>query len=150
VDRALRANADDYNVYIPLFNSLGALGQKERAKELREQQSRALEQQLEVVPEDVRARMTLACNYAALGKKEDAVRQLKTAVALRPGESNVLYNAACTYALLERTAEALDMLKKAIDSGWSNLEWIMRDPDLIILHGDPEFQRLCGAQSSTE
>jgi serine/threonine protein kinase/Tfp pilus assembly protein PilF len=150
VHRALQANGDDYNVYIPLYNSLGALGQKELAKELREQQVRALEQQLEVVPEDVRARMLLAGNYAALGKKEDAIRQLKTAVALRPGDSNVLYNAACTYALLKRTAEALDMLKKAIDSGWSNLEWVMRDPDLTILHGDPEFQRLCGAHSSTE
>ena len=150
VPRALQANGDDYNVYIPLYNSLGALGQKELAKELREQQVRALEQQLEVVPEDVRARMLLAGNYAALGKKEDAIRQLKTAVALRPGDSNVLYNAACTYALLERTAEALDMLKKAINSGWSNLEWVMRDPDLTVLHGDPEFQRLCGSDSSNE
>jgi non-specific serine/threonine protein kinase len=148
-DRALQANGDDYNVYIPLVNSLAALGQKEIAQELRERQSRALEQQLEVVPEDVRGRMLLAASYAAFGKKEDAVRQLKTAVALRPGDSNVLYNAACTYALLERTAEALDMLKKAISSGWSNLEWVMRDPDLTILHGDPEFQRLCGAHSST-
>jgi len=143
VERALETNGDDYNVYIPLFNSLGALGQKELAKELREQQSRALEQQLEVVPEDVRARMLLAGNYAALGKREDAVRQLKTAVALRPGDSNVLYNAACTYALLQKNVEALDMLRKAINAGWSNLEWVMRDPDLTSLHDDPEFQHLC-------
>jgi serine/threonine protein kinase/Tfp pilus assembly protein PilF len=149
VDRALQANGDDYNVYIPLYNSLGALGQETLVQELRRRQVRILEEQLELVPEDVRARMLLANNYATLDKKEDAVRQLKTAVALRPGDSNVLYNAACTYALLERTAEALDMLKKAIDSGWSNLEWVMRDPDLTILHGDPEFQNLCRSDSST-
>lgn len=93
--------------------------------------------------------MLLAGNYAACGRNDDAVRQLKTAITLRPGDSNVLYNAACTYALLGETAEALDMLRRAIASGRSNLEWVMRVPDLTILHGDPEFQRLCGAQYST-
>jgi tetratricopeptide (TPR) repeat protein len=142
VDRALLANGDDYNVYIPLFNSLGALGQKEIAQRLRERQTRALEQQLESVPEDVRARMLLAANYADAGNKDDAIRQLQTAVTLRPGDSNVLYNAACTYALLQKKVEALDMLRNAMKAGWSNLDWVARDPDLVSLHDDPEFQRL--------
>jgi len=58
--------------------------------------------------------------------------------------ANVLYNAACTYALLQKNVEeALDMLRKAINAGWSNLEWVLRDPDLTSLHDDPEFQQLC-------
>ncbi len=110
---------------------------------LRERHLRVLEKQLDTVPEDVRARMLLASNYAAVARKEDALRQLQTAVALRPGDSNVLYNAACTYALLQKPAEALEMLKRAMKAGWTNVDWISRDPDLISLHDDPDFQRLC-------
>jgi adenylate cyclase len=110
---------------------------------LRERGIRALEKQLDTVPEDVRARMLLAGYYVAVGKTEDGMRQLQTAVALRPRDSNVLYNAACTYALLQRPGEAIEMLRAAKDAGWANLEWAERDPDLISLRDDPEFQRLC-------
>jgi tetratricopeptide (TPR) repeat protein len=143
VDRTLQANGNDYNVYVPLLNSLSALGQKDDAAELRQRGIHALEQQLELVPEDVRARMLLAGYYAAAGGKEDdAVRQLQTAVALRPGDSNVLYNAACTYALLQKKAEALDTLRNAVKAGWSNMDWVSRDPDLANLHEEPEFNHL--------
>ena len=110
---------------------------------MRERHIHVLEKQLDTVPEDVRARMLLATNYASLARKEDAIRQLQTAVALRPGDSNVLYNAACTYALLQRAAEAIEMLRRAMKAGWANVDWVSRDPDLISLHDDPEFQRLC-------
>src|SRR5713226_9044325 len=142
-DRALQASGDDYNIYIPLVLSLESLGQRELAKMLRERHLRVLEKQLDTVPEDVRARMLLASNYAAVARKEDALRQLQTAVALRPGDSNVLYNASCTYALLQKPAEALEMLKRAMKAGWTNVDWISRDPDLISLHDDPDFQSLC-------
>jgi non-specific serine/threonine protein kinase len=149
-DRALQASGDDYNIYIALVNSLESLGQRELSKMLRERHLRVLEKQLDTVPEDVRARMLLAANYVALGRKEDGVRHLHTAVALRPRDSNVLYNAACTYALLQKPAEALEMLKKAMKAGWTNVDWISRDPDLISLHDDPEFQRLCREGLSKE
>jgi non-specific serine/threonine protein kinase len=143
VDRALQASGDDYNIYIPITLSLESLGQKQLAKILRERHVAVLEKQLDTVPEDVRARMLLAANYAAVGRSEDAVRQLQTAVALRPGDSSVLYNAACTYALSQKPAEAIEMLKRAMKAGWTNVDWISRDTDLISLHDDPEFQRLC-------
>ncbi|MFY9583736.1 MAG: tetratricopeptide repeat protein [Candidatus Acidiferrales bacterium] len=143
VDRALQASGNDYNIYIPLSLSLESLGQKELARSMRERHIHVLEKQLDTVPEDVRARMLLATNYASLARKEDAIRQLQTAVALRPGDSNVLYNAACTYALLQRAAEAIEMLRRAMKAGWANVDWVSRDPDLISLHDDPEFQRLC-------
>ena len=144
-DRAFQANGDDYNVYIPIANSLAALGRKDEHEKLRRIHQRALEQQLETVPEDVRARMLIAGIYAYIGMREEAVRQLQTAVALRPNDSNVLYNAACTYALLHREAEALEMLASAIKAGWSNMEWILNDPDLSSLHDEPEFKRLTSA-----
>jgi len=144
VDRALEANGDDYNVFIPYMNALERLGEKDRAQQLRERVNAVLERQLELVPEDVRARILLAANYATLGRVADATRHLQTAVALRPGDSNVLYNAACTYGVLQKKAEALDMLKRACEAGYGNLEWATRDPDLACLRDDPEFKRLCG------
>jgi len=55
------------------------------------------------------------------------------------------YNAACTYGVLQNKAKALELFKQAIDAGYARANWAMRDPDLACLHGDPEFQRLCGA-----
>jgi tetratricopeptide (TPR) repeat protein len=145
VDRALQASGDDYNVYIPITNALKSLGKEEQARMLLDRGILALEKQLDSVPEDVRARMLLAGYYAATGRSEESVRQLQTAVALRPRDSNVLYNAACTYALLKGPEEALEMLKAAKDAGWANLDWAKRDPDLISLRDHPEFQKLTSA-----
>jgi len=104
-----------------------------------------LQRQLELVPEDVRARILLAGDYAELGSPEEAIQELKRAVALRPDDPNVLYNAACTYAILKKKVEALEHLKKAWEAGYVNLEWAARDPDLACLHDDPEFRRLIGS-----
>ena len=75
---------------------------------------KVLRQQLELVPEDVRARILLATNLAHFGQEADeSIRHLQTAVALRPNDSNTLYNAACTYGVLGKKAEALETLRKA-------------------------------------
>ena len=141
-NRAVEANGNDYNMYIPFVNALESLGRKEEARRLRDLERRVLEQQLEQVPEDVRARILLSSEYAWLGKQDDAIRELQKAVALRPNDSNILYNAACTYGVMGKKPEALDLLKRAELSGYTNLDWAVRDPDLACLHDDPEFQRL--------
>jgi hypothetical protein len=63
---------------------------------------------------------------------------------LRPNDSSTLYNAASCYALLENRPLALEILKKAIEAGYSNMEWTSKDPDLLSLYDDPEFLRLVG------
>jgi tetratricopeptide (TPR) repeat protein len=137
---AVEVNGDDYNMYLPLINSLGNLGRPEEVRALRQRQIRVLEQQLELVPEDVRARILLACNHAAFGNENAAIQELQVAVVLRPSDSSILYNAACVYGLFQRKQEALDLIRKAVAAGYHNLDWIARDPDLACLHGDPEFQ----------
>jgi serine/threonine protein kinase/cytochrome c-type biogenesis protein CcmH/NrfG len=145
-DRAIEASGDDYNVYVPYVNALMSLGDTERANKLREGLIKLLEQQIDVVPEDVRARIMLANNYAFFGSKNEAAQQLEKAVAMRPNDPNTLYNAACTYGLLEMKAEAVGMLKRAAETGFSDMEWVSRDPDLACLHGEPEFERLIEAK----
>jgi len=146
-DRAIEANGDDYNVYVPYTLSLDQLGRKEDARRLREKMTQALRQQLEIVPEDVRARILLASQLANVGEAEEAIRHAEIAVALRPDDGNTLYNAACAYGVLQKKEAALDMLRKAIDAGYSNVDWWAKDPDLACLHDDPEFQKLVGRSS---
>jgi non-specific serine/threonine protein kinase len=150
LEKALEANGDDYNVYIPFELSLERLGRKEEAFKLGERHSRALEQQLEMVPEDVRARMLLANRYAGIGRNEDAIRELQIAVTMRPKDSNILYNASCTYGILQKKTEALALLKRAIEAGYRNYDWFARDPDLQCLHGEPEFEELVKSASRTQ
>jgi non-specific serine/threonine protein kinase len=146
-DRALDANGDDYNTYIPYHQCLERAGQKKDAEQMRKRMCEVLRQQLELVPEDVRARILLSTNLASFGEVEEAVRHLQTAVALRPNDGNTLYNAACTYGILQKKPEALDTLKKAFAAGYGNLRWAAQDSDLECLHDNPEFQKLVAGNS---
>jgi len=144
VERAIEANGDDYNMFIPYMNALERLGDAEVSRRVREREMKVLEQQLELVPEDVRARILLAADYGSLGREEDAIRHLQMAVALRPNDPSVLYNAACTYGVLGRKAETLETLKRAKEAGYANVDWIRKDPDLACVQDTPEFQALFG------
>ena len=146
VQQAIDANGDDYNTYMPYINSLERLGLKKEAAQYREKLIVVLQQQLERVPEDVRARILLGAMQALLGDEEESVRQLQTAVALRPNEAGILYNAGCTYAIMKRKSETLEMLKRAVSNGYGNLDWMRKDPDLDCVHDDPEFKKLVGLE----
>ncbi len=141
-DDAMRAAGDDYNIYAPICNALGALGKNEVVRNLRLRRTVVLEDQIRKVPEDVRARILLAIDYASVGRIDDALREVNLAMMLRPDEAVVLYNAACTFCMMGKKAEALDALRKAHAAGFRDPDWARRDPDLELVHGDPEFERL--------
>jgi non-specific serine/threonine protein kinase len=141
-ERAIEVSGDDYNVYVPFMLASERLGKTEGAVRIQQQFIQALERQLELVPEDVRARVLLSGRHAAAGRKPEAIRELEIAITLRPKDANILYNASCVYAQLQMKAEALDLLKKAKDVGFPSFDWAARDPDLACLHNDPEFQQI--------
>lgn len=141
-DAAVESSGDDYNIYVPIMNSLGALGKDEARHNLRQQRIGTLERHLRQVPEDARARIHLALDYSEMKRLDDAVRETNLAMTLRPDEATVLYNAACVFSQLNRKADSLQALRKAWDAGFRDPDWARRDPDLALLHGDPEFERL--------
>jgi non-specific serine/threonine protein kinase len=94
------------------------------------------------VPEDARARSLLASYYAEVGRFDDSKREATMAMTLRPNESIILYNAACTFCALQKKEEALDAIGKAWRAGFRDTDWVRGDPDLALLAGDPEFERL--------
>jgi non-specific serine/threonine protein kinase len=142
LEMALSASGDDYNVYVPFLNILGKLERSAELKALEIRMVQVLEKQLELVPEDVRARILLAVNYAKVARRTDAVRELERAVTMRFNDPNVLYNAACVYGIMSMKKETLEMLKKAKAAGYANMEWANRDPDLACVHDAPEFRQL--------
>ena len=139
---AISASGEDYNVYVPIINALGALGKGEARQAYLQRRMEFLEAHLKKVPEDARARILLANDYAEVGRSEDAMREAALSMALRPNEATVLYNAACLFCHLNRKGEAMDALRKAWEAGFKDPSWTRRDPDLEILHGEPEFERL--------
>jgi non-specific serine/threonine protein kinase len=141
-DEAIESSGTDYNVYVPIMNSLGALGKVETLRNIRQRAIQAFETHLRQVPEDARARILIAAYYAVEGRHDDAVREANLAMLLRPNEAMVHYNAACTFCSMDKKSEALDALSKAWRNGFKDANWARRDPDLNILHGDPEFERL--------
>jgi non-specific serine/threonine protein kinase len=141
-EAAIEASGEDYNVYVPIVNCLRAMGKEEAQRNMRQRRMAALENHLKQVPEDARARILLGGDYAYLGRPDDAIRELNLAVTLRANEASILYNAACLYCSLKRKAEALDALRKAWEAGFRDSVWARRDPDLIALHDEPEFDRL--------
>jgi serine/threonine protein kinase/tetratricopeptide (TPR) repeat protein len=142
MDAALEASGEDYNVYVPVMNSLGAMGKNEVRMNTMVRRVAALENHLKQVPEDARARILLAGDYAELKRVEDSMRETNLAMTLRANEASILYNAACNYCLLGRKPEALDALRKAWEAGFKDSVWARRDPDLALLHGDPDFDKL--------
>jgi non-specific serine/threonine protein kinase len=141
-ETAIEASGEDYNVYVPILNCLGAMGKEEAKRNMMHRRIAAFENHLKQVPEDARARILLGSDYAYLGRADDALRELNLAVTLRANEASILYNAACLYCGLQRKPEALDVLRKAWEAGFRDAVWARRDPDLIPLHGEPEFDRL--------
>ncbi len=141
-EAAIEASGEDYNVYVPILNCLGAMGKEEAIRNMRQRRMAALENHLKHVPEDARARILLGSDYAYLERAEDAMRELNLAVTLRANEAGILYNAACLYCKLNRKADALDALRKSWEAGFKDAAWARRDPDLTILHDDPEFDRI--------
>src|SRR5205823_13198652 len=99
-DHAVAVNGDCYSILPHHLDGLRTRGRTADASVHEDRWVHVLQRQLELVPEDVRARIFLADLYAGRKAIEQAVRELELAVTMRPKDSNILYNAACTYGIL--------------------------------------------------
>lgn len=142
MEKALAHAGENYNTIIPIQNALGALGKTDALKNFNHRMIGIFEEHLKKVPEDARARVLLANCYAAQGRFDDAKREADMAMVLRPDDTMILYNIACVFCRMNNAKDAMIALKKARDAGYSNAPWARQDPDLAMLHEDPEFQQL--------
>jgi tetratricopeptide (TPR) repeat protein len=142
MEDALAHAGENYNTVMPIHNALGALGKKEALRNFAHRELAVYEEALKKTPEDARVRVLLAGCYALQGRFDEAKREAEMAMALRPDDAMMLYNTACVFCAMNNGKDAMATLKKAWESGYRNATWTRQDPDLAILHGDPEFERL--------
>jgi hypothetical protein len=81
---------------------------------------------------------------SALNKKDykTASTQFQLAFVLAQDNYADLYDAACVAALVKDKNRAFEWLNLSIDSGWSNLEHLKTDSDLVSLHTDARWPKI--------
>lgn len=93
-------------------------------------------------PDDEDTLEMLASFYTEAGRIADGLRMDEKLVSLRPENATYIYNLACSLALAGRKQDAVERLRDALQKGYADFDWMMRDDDLQSLHEYPPFINL--------
>ena len=93
-------------------------------------------------PQFIEALQILGDDYTRRGKFVNGLKIDEQLARLRPDDSTVLYNLACSYALTKRFVRAANALSRALDSGYDDFKWMMKDPDLKKLRDHSLFKKV--------
>lgn len=77
--------------------------------------------------------------YTRQGRFEEGLKMDRRLVRMKPDHAVAHYNLACSLALLKRKKDALRSLADAIERGYSDAQWMAKDPDLEDLRADATF-----------
>jgi hypothetical protein len=80
--------------------------------------------------------------YTKVGRFEDGLKVDLLLTKTHPEDPYVWYNLGCSYALTERRDEAFASLDRAVDLGYCDFEWFMKDDNLTSIRGDMRFFKL--------
>jgi len=93
-------------------------------------------------PHYVEALQILGDDYTRCGYFEHGLKIDEQLAQLRPDDATVLYNLACSYALTGQFDLAIAGINRAIDRGYDDFKWLMKDPDLKKLRADKRFKTI--------
>ena len=93
-------------------------------------------------PGYVDALQILGDDYTRRGRFADGLTVDEQLARLRPHDAMVLYNLACSYSLTDRLDEALDALHRALGAGYSEFDWLNKDPDLEAVRLHPLYAKV--------
>ena len=94
----------------------------------------------ELYPRNRRVLDGLVSTYSAAGRHEDALRMAGELIRSEPENARYHYNYACGLCCLERLEEAMESLQRAVELGFSDYEYLTKDPDLEPLRSLPAFR----------
>lgn len=139
------AHPEAYGVVSYLASTYEALGLTEEAIRMHQQARESEIEHLRKTPDDALARAFLAISLIRDGQIEQGIAQAELARTIAPNDGRLRYNVACAFAVAGQKERAMDELKGALNVVADYItDWPVRDPDLAILHDDPEFIRLFG------
>lgn len=84
----------------------------------------------------------LAGFYTRVGRVDDGLALDQKLVGLDPENPTSYYNLACSLSLKERKGEAVSALREALEHGYDDIDWLLKDSDLRPLHSFPPFREL--------
>lgn len=93
-------------------------------------------------PGFVEALQVLGDAFTKRGKFDAGLEIDQKLSKLLPDDPMVLYNLACSYALTKRYEPAASALLRAIDLGYRDFKWLLKDPDLDSLRKHAAFQKI--------
>ena len=125
------------------WRALRALGRADEGLPYARMGLKRAEEALRKHPESSRPAQLGATALAAIGEGEEARRWIERALAIDPDDTHIKYNAACVWAQIGEADKAFEQLEQwAAFSGRENREWMLHDPDLNALRGDPRHQHI--------
>jgi tetratricopeptide (TPR) repeat protein len=93
---------------------------------------------LMIDPRDHRVHILLGRYYAALGKRDEAKRELRLALNARPNDAHYLLIAATAYVDLHEPDNALTCMEQAVTLGYNDVQ-ILAERELDALKSEPRY-----------
>lgn len=93
-------------------------------------------------PDFVEALQVLGDAYTRRGRFDAGLEVDEALSKLCPHDPMVLYNLACSYALTKRHEQAGSALLRALELGYSDFKWLLKDPDLASLRKHAVFEKI--------
>lgn|SRR5687768_4372218 len=93
-------------------------------------------------PDFVEALQVLGDAYTRRGRFDAGLEVDEALSKLCPHDPMVLYNLACSYALTKRHEQAGAALLRALELGYRDFKWLMKDPDLASLRKHAVFDKV--------
>ena len=118
------------------------MAKRSASQDLLEFEIRFYERLLEEHPDFPEALAALGNAYTHSGSYQKGLAVDLKLTQLRPGDPIAWYNLACSYALTKQSDEALKMLSRAVELGYDDFSYLMKDPDLASVRRSPALKQL--------
>ncbi len=92
-------------------------------------------------PNFIEALMALGDLYTRKGEFAKGLIVDQKLARLRPEDPIVHYNLACSYSLLQDIDKAFEALQKAVEKGYCDVDYMLKDRDLANLRQDKRFKQ---------
>jgi adenylate cyclase len=142
-ERAAQLLETDFTSLYLAAMSYAALGWHEGLESATRRSFGRIQQEVAAHPDNPIAMAFGAINLAQLGETDLAKQWATRALATEPDDPGILYNLACALARIGQSDQALDVLESCIPKlSPEHINWMIKDTDLIPLHGHPRYQSL--------